>query len=122
MGYWQGKHLQRRVKEYGLEDLSTLIQKHVEGDAPWTGTIEVGTAPGEVEIVRNIIYSILLELKAKELFKVKLAKAGVLHVEKRALGNRVTLQAYIPPIDLSPDDTEPIGDEGLREIMEEENE
>ena len=72
MTYFEGEHLEARINSAGLEGVFELLQEFAAGQADWPGPITITPArSSELEKMRILIYSILLQLRLKPQFSVK---------------------------------------------------
>lgn len=75
MSYYTGKNLDRKVKEYGLETVDTILQSVANGTGRWQGDLAITVPHGEdtsLDSLRIVIYSIIHRYGLKDRFKVRM--------------------------------------------------
>ena len=117
MGYYTPTQLEPRLKQLGLESLQDLLNQVASASAEWPGPASITVAnPDEIELVRNVLYSMLHVAGLKPLFQVKRIGSSLV-IEKKSGTQRVGV-SFIPGGDgefAPPEKLEPLGDEGLIE-------
>ena len=73
MAYYTGDNLDRRIEQFGLTEIKSLLRQVGEGEAAWPApcTLTPPTAK-DMEVMRNLVYSMLYEMGLKPYFSVKL--------------------------------------------------
>ena len=95
MTYYIGDKLDNRIKQYGLQDLYTLLAQIKTGEASWPGTCSISASPEHLEPIRVTLYSVLHQVGLKQQFRIKM-KDSQLTLEQRSAQNNTQVQFTRP--------------------------
>lgn len=75
MSYFIGHNLDRKIQEYDLADLDTLLSSIANGTGTWPGDLAAPAPANQLETLRVIFYSMLHKYGLKSEFIVKMSPA-----------------------------------------------
>lgn len=88
--YSTGDVLQKRLKQYGLGGLYSLLSEQVIHDlGSWPGPCTITADPAALEQIRIVLYSTLHDLKLKDSFSVKLIN-GKLVLDRKHVARTIS--------------------------------
>lgn len=72
MSYFNGKNLERKIKEFALEELDEILKQLVNEEGQWPGDLAVPAEADILEATRVVLYSMLHKYGLKDEFRVKM--------------------------------------------------